>query len=77
MNNIYVIPSKSGYIGESLIAAPDAETANQMITEFKESDPGNKFDSFGYDFVDESDVIEGVEIPHIGFLHHGIVYLPL
>lgn len=77
MNKIYVIPHESCYIGESLIAAPSAEEANKMISDWKKSDLYNQYDSFGYGYVDENDVIEGAEIPHTGFLHHGIVYLPL
>ena len=77
MNKIYIIPSESGYIGESLIAAPSAKEANTMITDFKKSDPYNQYDSFGYGYVTEDDVIEDAEIPHSGFLHHGIRYLPL
>lgn len=77
MNKIYIIPSESGYIGESLVAASNAEEANKMITDFKKSDPYNRYDSFGYGYVTEDDTIEDAEIPHSGFLHHGIRYLPL
>ena len=77
MNKIYIISSESGYIGESLIAASNAKEANAMITDFKKSDLYNQYDSFGYGYVTEDDVIEDAEIPHSGFLHHGIRYLPL
>lgn len=76
MFKVYVVYSKSGYIGTSLIAAKDAESANEMIVAFKEQDRRNLMDALGYDFVDESDCVEDTFATHDGFLFHGINYSP-
>lgn len=55
--NVYEISSTSDYHGYSLVAAKSASQANTFIEEFKKSDPDNVYDSFGYNFVDESDKI--------------------
>ena len=73
---VYQIPSKIYYSGYSLIAANSVEEANKMIETFKESDPRNLQDSFGYRLVDEYDIIEGLYADHDGFILHGINYHP-
>lgn len=73
---VYKILCKMYYSGYSLIAANSAEEANKMIEAFKESDPSNLYDSFGYRLVDEGDVIESLRADHDGFILHGIYYYP-
>lgn len=76
MYQIYVIPAQTCYIGESLVAAKNVRAANGLIRAFKDSDPYNQFDSFGYGFVDEEDAIEGSMCDRDGIIHHGIRYHP-
>ena len=76
MYKVYRIYSKMDYMGCSLIAATTAEEANKMIEDFKKSDPRNLRDSYGYDYVDENDVIEDLYSDRIGFILHGIDYHP-
>lgn len=73
---VYFVPCKMYYTGYSLIAANTAEEANKMIEAFKESDPSNLYDSFGYGFTDEKDVIKSLHADHDGFILHGIYYHP-
>lgn len=73
---VYQIPSKIYYSGYSLIAANSIEEANKMIEFFKKSDPRNLQNSFGYRFVDEYDIIEGLYADHDGFILYGIYYYP-
>lgn len=76
MYKVYRIYSKIDYTGYSLIAANTAEEANQMIEDFKKSDSRNLNDSYGYDYVDENDVIENLHADYTGFILHGIDYHP-
>lgn len=76
MYKVYRIYSKMDYTGYSLIAANTAEEANWMIEDFKKSDSRNLNDSYGYDYVDENDVIENLHADYTGFILHGINYRP-
>lgn len=69
MYKVYEISAECCYDGTSLVAAKNAEEANKFIKSFKESDPHNDCDSFGYCFVDEYDII-----PHIFSDMEGIRY---
>lgn len=55
MYKVYSCGSKNHYMGTALIAAESADEANQIIQVFKNSDPNNKADSWGYETVTESD----------------------
>ena len=72
---VYHIDTALGcYSGFALVAVENAEKANQFITSFKESDKDNYFDSRGYSFVSESDVIEDIYSEETGILKYGIFY---
>ena len=72
--NVYEISSAFDYHGYSLVAAKSASQANTFIEEFKKSDPDNVYDSFGYNFVDESDKIQDIYSDIAGFIIHRIYY---
>lgn len=72
---IYLIePSVSCYKGFALVSAENAEKANQFISSFKESDKSNWLDSWGYSYVNESNIIEGIYSEEDGILKYGIYY---
>ena len=56
------------------MAAKSASQANTFIEEFKKSDPDNVYDSFGYNFVDESDKIQDIYSDIAGFITYRIYY---
>lgn len=66
----YIKPNSSYYRGFSLVAAENAEKANQFISSLKKS----YFDSLGYSFVSEFDVIKDVYSEKTGILKYGIFY---
>ena len=72
--NVYEISSTSDYHGYSLVAAKSASQANTFIEDFKKSDPGNIYDSMGYNFVDESDRISNIYSDIAGFIIYRIYY---
>ena len=72
--NVYEISSAYDYHGYSLVAAESAGQANAFIEEFKKSDPDNVYDSFGYNFVDESDKIQDIYSDIAGFITYRIYY---
>ena len=72
--NVYEISSAFGYHGYSLVAAKSASQANAFTEEFKKSDPDNVYDSFGYNFVDESDRIPDIYSDTAGFITNRIYY---
>lgn len=72
--NVYEISSTSDYHGYSLVAAKSASQANAFIEDFKKSDPGNIYDSMGYNFVDENDRISDIYSDISGFITHKIYY---
>lgn len=72
--NVYEISSTSDYHGYSLVAAKSASQANAFIEDFKKSDPGNIYDSMGYNFVDENDRISDIYSDITGFIVHKIYY---
>ena len=45
-----------------------------MVGEFKDFDKDNKLDSWGYELVDEDDVIESVYSEEKGIMLYGIYY---
>ena len=74
MYKVYEIPVEYCYDGTSLVAANSAEEANEFIKSFKESDPNNECDSFGYGFVDEHDIIPHIYADIEGIINYGIRY---
>ena len=68
MYKVYISRSACYYGGISLIAANSAEEANKKIERFKQSDIGNKYDSWGYTSVDEDDVLEGAYSENDGIM---------
>ena len=53
-------PNQGCYSGVSLVAAKNADEANIYIKNFKDRDKNNYADSYGYSYVNETDVIEGL-----------------
>lgn len=70
--NVYQIPSGYFYGGMSLIAAENAEHANQLIKEFKKSDPKNLESSCGYENITESYKLDNIYADKAGVLYKGI-----
>lgn len=70
----YIVYSTGPYSGMSIIGATDANHANELIRRFKEVDANNVANSYGYSYVDEYDVIDGVVSENDGILHYGISY---
>ena len=70
----HIQPNSSCYAGFALVAAENAERANQFISYFKERDSSNRSNSRGYSFIDESDVIEGIYSEDDGILKYDIFY---
>ena len=62
------------YLGFALIAAPDAAAANEMIAEYKANDPTNRWDSFGFTYVTEEDVIENIYSDLTSIVYNCIKY---
>lgn len=71
---VYEINSENYYSGNSLIAAMNAEEANEMIRDFKNNDVGNKMNSAGYNFVEESNCIEHLFSDISGFITKDIFF---
>ena len=62
------------YRGTSLVAADNAEEANQIIEDKIREDKDNRNDMWGYGEVDEDCVIENVYSEVKGIVHYGIYY---
>ena len=74
MYRVYKIDSGVCYHGISLVAADNKDEANDMIKKLKESDSNNTMDSWGYELVEEDDVIDGLYAEEKGFVYFGITY---
>lgn len=75
MYKVYKIdPNQYCYSGVSFVAADNAEEANSFIANFKEEDEHNWDDSWGYSYVDENDVMDGLFAQGKGIVYHGIWY---
>lgn len=76
MNKIKVYHMDPGvcYNGYALIAAESAEQANEMILDYKKSDPHNKYDSFGFCYVDEMDAIDSLTSSETGIIYNRVYY---
>ena len=60
MYKVYEVIPREYYAGYALVAAHSAAEANEHISVLKECDPTNKYDSWGWTFVTEDDVIENI-----------------
>ena len=74
MYKVYIVDSKAHYHGMSLVAANNAQEAQRIIDRFRESDKNNECDSWGYENVGESDIVDGVWSEYDGIIYYGIRY---
>lgn len=74
MYKVYEVTPKAYYYGYALVAAHTAAEANEHISVFKECDPTNKYDSWGWDYVSEDDVIENIFADCEGIMRDNIRY---
>ena len=74
MYKVYLVDSKACYYGISFVAANNAEEANSFIKDFQERDKKNVCDSWGYETVNEEDMVDGIWSEHNGIIHYGIRY---
>ena len=74
MFNVYKINSACCYRGYSLVSAECVEEANVIIKEFKEKDKDNICDSYGYEYVNESNIMEFISSNVKGIIEYGIYY---
>ena len=74
MYKIYEVNSRKHYNGIALISAESAEEANAFIQEFVDNDIKNFGDSWGYEDVNEQNVIDGICGIKKGILLYGIYY---
>lgn len=72
--NVYRVYAGVHYGGFALVGANSAEEANVYITDFKESDKNNTFDSLGYGYVTEEDKIDGIWSKKSNFIMQDIYY---
>lgn len=72
--NIYKVSPGACYFGFALVAAENAEKANEEIDCFKKVDSDNGCDSWGHSYVDESDVIENAYATEKGYIYNNIMY---
>lgn len=72
---VYKVSPKMHYSGFALIGAHSAEEANRYIDHFLEMDLHNDLDSWGYDHVDEDDVIDDLWAEKNGFILTEIYYI--
>lgn len=73
-HKVYRIYPHGPYNGYSLIAADSVDEANKAIEEFRNSDPHNDLDSYGYSDVSEADLEEDLFSTRLGFVIQGIYY---
>ena len=76
MYKVYLARPHLEYEGFALVAAEDATNANELIADFKELDYNNKYNSYGYCYVCEDDVIEELRANRKGFIIESIRYAP-
>lgn len=75
MYKVYEINTRlSCYGGVSFVAADNAEEANSFVDNFKKIDTNNYGDSWGYDSVEEGNVIDGLFAQDKGIVYYGIYY---
>lgn len=75
MYKVYEINTCYGcYDGVSFVAADNAEEANLFIENYRHIDTNNYGDSWGYDNVEEDNVIDGLFSEEKGIVYYGIHY---
>lgn len=74
MHNVYRIDSGLYYTGISLVAADNVDEANQIIKSFKDEDKSNLLDSYGYEYVSEDNMMDGIFSERKGIILSGIYY---
>lgn len=74
MYKIYEVSPASYYYGYGLVAAHSAAEANEHIAVMKELDPTNRWDSYGWTFVSEDDVVENIYSDIEGIMRSNIRY---
>ena len=76
--NVYKIDTggryASCYRGMSLVAAENADEANEIICNEIKNDTHNARDTWGYGTVDEYDIVENVYSDVKGIVLYGIYY---
>ena len=73
-HNVYQILPSRYYGGISLVAAENAEKANEAIREFIKSDPENHNSSWRYEYIDESYRLDHLYSDITGIIYEGIYY---
>ena len=71
---VYRVDPCAAYNGFALIAATSADEANKYIVDFKKRDANNKYDSYGWWYVDEDNVIEDLTATRCGIIFDHIYY---
>lgn len=74
MYKVYHVSSRMYYRRDALVAAENVDEANQIIKGFKDGDITNWYDSGGWDFVDESDIVEDLFASRKGIVFNEIAY---
>ena len=75
MFKVYDMMVTGPYSGTVLIAATSAEEANNLIRNFKASDPDNKYNSYAYEAdLTEDDVVEGLFAEDTGWVYDRVTY---
>lgn len=71
--NVYEVLPKSNYAGRALVAAESTDEADQFIMQFKQRDPNNEGDSWGYDrtYYIKEHLYSDVK----GIIDYGIYYI--
>lgn len=62
------------YGGFALIAAMSAEEANEYIANYKEQDASNVYNSYGWIYVYEDDIIENLTSSVGGIVYNYVYY---
>lgn len=74
MYKVYEVTPSCYYSGYALVAAHSAAEANEHISVLKELDPNNKYDSWGWNYVTEDDVVENIFANCEGIMRSNIYY---
>lgn len=74
MYKVYHMNPGTCYSGFALIAAMSAEEANEYIANYKEQDASNVYNSYGWTYVYEDDVIENLTSSVGGIVYNSVYY---
>ena len=74
MYKVYHMNPGACYGGFALIAAMSAEQANEYIANYKEQDASNVYNSYGWAYVYEDDVIENLTSSVGGIVYNYVYY---